>query len=98
MIVRFLIGLVLLVGGLFVAGGLALLGILMVGVWGALAAWAKLTGRPAMPFISRIDPRAGFERMYRRAAQGSGWPQADARQRRPSIGDVSDVEARPLER
>ena len=95
----FLLRLFLVVAGLLFAASLAVAFVLMLGLWGVRTAWAKLTGRPVVPFIMRIDPRAGFERMYRRPQQASATPRADSvHPRRRAIGDVTDVEARPPER
>jgi hypothetical protein len=84
----------LVAAGLLFAASLAVAFTLMLGLWGVRAAWAKLTGRPVVPFMVRIDPRGGFERMYRRAEQGSRSPRADAVQPARNIGDVTDVEPR----
>jgi len=43
--------------------------------------------------MMRIDPRAGFDRMYRRPPQPSRTPRADAIQPGAKLGDVTDVEA-----
>jgi hypothetical protein len=67
----------------------------MLGAWSVRAAWAKLTGRPVMPFIVRIDPRRGFQQMYRRADEGSRTPRADSVRAGRNIGDVTDVEPKP---
>ena len=82
----------LLAAGLVFAASLGLAAMLMLALWGVRAAWAKLTGKPAMPFIIRIDPRGGFERMYPRAEQGGRTPRADARRSGRQFGDVTDVE------
>jgi hypothetical protein len=84
----------LLAGGLLFAASLALAFVLMIGLWGVRSAWARLTGRPVMPFIMRMDPRAGFDRMYRRPEQGSRTPRADTIQTGAQSADVTDVEAR----
>ena len=90
----FLLRVFLVAAGLLFAASLAVAFVLLAGVWGVRSAWAKLTGRPVMPFIIRIDPRGGFDRMYRRPGQASGRPRADApRGRMP--GDVTDVEPKP---
>ena len=94
----FVLRLVLLAAGLLFAASLAVALVLMFCVWTLRAAWARLTGRPVMPFVVRIDPRGGFERMYRRAEQGSRTPRADAVQPGRKIGDVTDVEPRSPER
>jgi hypothetical protein len=89
----FLLRLFLLAAGLLFAASLAVAAVLMLAVWGLRAGWAKLTGRPVTPFIIRIDPRGGFERMYRRAGQESRTPRADSVKAR-KIDDVTDVEPR----
>jgi hypothetical protein len=90
----FVLRLFLVAAGLLFAGSLAVAFVVMALVWSARSAWAKLTGRPAMPFMMRIDPRAGFDRMYRRPQQPSRTPRADAIQPGVKLGDVTDVEAR----
>ena len=94
----FVFRLLLLVAGLLFAASLAVAAVLAVAFWGARAAWAKLTGQPVMPFIVRIDPRGGFDRMARRAGQESRTPRADALQPGRKIADVTDVEPRSRER
>jgi hypothetical protein len=92
----FLLRVFLLAAGLLFGASLAVALVLMAALWGVRAVWAKLTGRPMMPFMMRMDPRAGFERMYRRAQQPSATPRADSvGARRREIGDVTDVEPRP---
>ena len=96
-LLTFLLRLVLVAAGLLFAVSLTVALVFMLGVWSVRAAWAKLTGRPVVPFIVRIDPRAGFERMYRRAEQGTRTPRADAVQPGRRVGDVTDVEPRSQE-
>lgn len=95
-VVTFIVRAVLLLAGLLFAASLAVAALLMLAVWSVKAGWARLTGRPVTPFVVRIDPRGGFDRMYRRAEPApSRTPRADAvRQGRPA-GDVTDVQARP---
>jgi hypothetical protein len=94
----FLLRVFLLAAGLLFAASLAVALVLMAALCGVRAVWAKLTGRPMMPFMMRMDPRAGFERMYRRAApaqsRASRTPRADAIQPAAKPGDVTDVEPR----
>ena len=91
-LLSFLIRLFLVAAGLLFAASLAVAAVLMVTVWGVRAAWAKLTGRPVMPFVVRINPRGGFERMYRRAKEASRTPRADSVQPGRKMGDVTDVD------
>jgi hypothetical protein len=90
----FLLRLFLIAAGLLFAASLAVAAMLLLTLWGIRAVWAKLTGRPVMPFIMRIDPRGGFERMYRSTQRGSRKPRADAMRPGQRIGDVVDVESR----
>ena len=92
----FILRLILLAAGLAFAASLVVVLALVAALWGARYAWARLTGRPLQPFLVRIDPRAGFRRMYPGAAPGApsrqGEPAANATR---AIGDVTDVEAKP---
>jgi hypothetical protein len=89
----FLIRLFLVAAGLLFAASMAVAAVLMLVVWGVRAGWARLTGRPVMPFVVRIDPRGGFERMYRKARPGSPTSRANG-VRGQRMGDVVDVEPR----
>jgi flagellar biosynthesis protein FlhB len=89
---------ILLLAGLVFAASLAVAFVLLLVGWTLRAGWAKLTGRPVTPFIVRIDPRRGFERMYRGAGQGSRTPRADSVQPARKIPDVTDVEPRMPQR
>ena len=91
-ILTFLLRLVFVAAGLVFAAGLAVLFAAVLAIWALRAGWSKLTGKPVSPFIARIDPRGGFERMYRRAEPGSPTPRADAVRPGRGIGDVVDVE------
>jgi flagellar biosynthesis protein FlhB len=89
---------VLVVAGLVFAASLAVVTVLLLVGWTLRAGWAKLTGKSVTPFIVRIDPRRGFEQMYRGAAQGSRTPRADSVQPARNIADVTDVEPRMSDR
>jgi hypothetical protein len=93
-LLSFLIRLFLVAAGLLFAASMAIAAVLMLAVWGVRAVWGKLTGRPVMPFVVRIDPRGGFERMYRRARPGSPASRANAVRPGQRIDDVVDVEPR----
>jgi hypothetical protein len=90
----FVVRVFLVAAGLLFTASLAVAFVLMATAWTVRIAWARLTGRPVMPFMMRIDPRAGFDRMYRRPSQRSRTPRADAIQSGAKLGDVTDVEAR----
>lgn len=94
-LMNFVLRLFILAGGLLLGASLAVAFVLMLALWSLRAGWARLTGRPVMPFIIRIDPRGDFERMYRRAGEGSAANRPDGVRPRPKIADVTDVEPRP---
>lgn len=62
----------------------------VVAAWLLRYAWARLTGRSVTPFVMRVDPRAGFATVWRRAPSA-----APSRPQQQEIGDVTDVEAKP---
>jgi hypothetical protein len=93
-LVSFLLRLVLLAAGLVFAASLAVVFLAVLGLWLVRAAWARLTGRPVMPFVVRMHPRDGFSRWARRAEPESRTPRADAAGL-PRVRDVTDVEAKP---
>lgn len=92
---NFVLRLFLVTAGLLFAASLAIAFVLLLALWSVRAGWARLTGRPVMPFIVRIDPRVGFERMYRRAGEAGPPGRAHGARLRPEIADVTDVEPRP---
>jgi hypothetical protein len=61
---RWTLRLLLLVVGLVFAASLALATVLLLGAWSVRAVWARLTGRTVNPFVMRVSPRSGFERIY----------------------------------
>lgn len=86
---------VLVLAGLVVGASAVVVFVLLLALWGARAGWAKLTGRPVMPFVARMDPFGAAGGMMRRS-QASRTPRADSVvPRRPGRADVTDVEARP---
>lgn len=87
----FLLRVVLLVAGLLFAASLVVVALLLVALWGLRYLWAKLTGQPVLPLVMRVDPRGGFNRMYRaRQQKASAEGSAAAAPGRPA--DVTDVE------
>ncbi|TWO72753.1 hypothetical protein FN976_04270 [Caenimonas sedimenti] len=89
-ILSFVFRLFLLAAGLVFAASLAVVFVIVLALWLLRAGWARLTGRPVMPFVMRMHPRNGFA-MYRRAGAASRTPRADAAPL-GRVGDVTDVE------
>ena len=91
---------VVAMGALFFLSLLAAAAVLAL-VWGARALWARLTGRPVMPWTLRVDPRTGWSTVYRSTERWSAArpaPAADTPSRRagllPGADEVVDVEPR----
>ncbi len=107
---RWLIRVVLLIAGLVLFVSLLAAALVLALVWGLRAAWARLTGRPVVPWTMRVDPRSGWSTVYRSSARwksgrNGAAPEADAAAppasaRRggilPGAGDVTDVQPRDL--
>lgn len=64
--------------------------------WGARLLWARLTGRPATPWVMRMDPRHGFSTVYRSTARWTSHAANRAKGSVSRIGDVTDVEPREI--
>ncbi len=78
---------VLLLGvGLVFLAGVLLVAVLLLGVWGLRALWARLSGRPVQPLAFTILRRAQWQRFYR---PGTAPP--------TQAGDVIDVESRQVD-
>ena len=92
---NFLFRLFVLAAGLVFAISAGIAALLMLGIWGVRAVWARLTGQSVSPFVVRVDPRQGFEAMVRRRHEESRTPRADSVvQPKRKIPDVTDVEPR----
>jgi flagellar biosynthesis protein FlhB len=88
-VLKFLIRLLLIIAGLIFAASLMIVMMVLLAAWGLRALWCKLTGQPVNPFAMRMDPRAGFERVFKQGgqhSQGSGKPP------RRVVENVTDVE------
>ncbi len=87
-LLTFLLRTLLVIAGLIFAASLLVVMLVLLLVWSLRALWFKLTGRSITPFAMRINPRAGFEQVFRRAERGSVASRAPRRE----MGDVTDVE------
>jgi hypothetical protein len=90
--IGFLLRLFLLLAGLLFAASLAVAAVLGLALWGARAAWARVTGKPVSPFIVRVDPRGAFRRASQPAQPRSRTPRADAVPSALDGDSVTDVE------
>jgi hypothetical protein len=86
---KFLLRLLFVAAGLIFALSLLILMIVLLALWGLRALWCKLTGQPVNPFVMRVNPRSGFNQVFRQADRRSH--HADKPPRRV-IDDVTDVE------
>lgn len=66
-------------------------------LWGARMLWAKLTGKPVVPFAFKMNPASGWTTVYRSTARWTA-KTADrgAASARPAVIDVTDVEPREI--
>lgn len=85
---KFLVRLLFVIAGLIFAASLLVVMVALLMVWGLRAIWCKLTGRPFVPFAFALNPRAGFEQVFRKANRG----EAAARPTRRDLDDITDVE------
>jgi hypothetical protein len=86
-ILRLTLRLLLLGMGLVFAASLLFVLLVFAVAWVLRAVWAKLTGQPVLPWVMRVDPRAGFSRFTQRpGARGAA-----------AQGDVVDVEVRDVD-
>lgn len=93
-ILNFFVRLFLLAAALVFAACLMVLAAALLLVWALRYGWARLTGRAPKPFVFRMDPRAGFGRVYR-PGSSSAPPE---REGPAKVQDVTDVEPRELSR
>jgi hypothetical protein len=84
---NFLLRLVLFAAGLVFALSLLVMMIVLLAFWLLRALWCKLTGRPVLPFAMRMNPRSGFEQVFKSAPSAS-----TAQKPRREMGEVTDVE------
>ena len=95
-LLNFLLRIFLIAAGLVFAAAVVVAFAFVLVLWSLRALWARLTGRPVMPFVMRMRPGDAFTGMYRRAQQPSRTPRADAVRPGGTRSDVTDVQAREL--
>ena len=86
---KFLLRLLFIAAGLVFAFSLLILMIVLLVLWGLRALWCKLTGQSVNPFVMRVNPRTGFDQVFRQADRHA---QAADKPPRRVIEDVTDVE------
>ncbi len=68
---------------------------LLAALWGLRALWARLTGQPVAPWVMRVNPGAGWNKVFR---AGDRWQPAARSPRGQSssreLADVTDVQAK----
>jgi len=103
---RFVVRAMVVAAGLVLFLSLLAAALVLALSWGLRALWARLTGRPAVPWTWRVDPRSGWSTVYRSsarwrsAAPGADVPEPRTAVRRggvlPGAVEVTDVRAREL--
>ncbi|MCZ2103858.1 MAG: hypothetical protein OZ923_10495 [Comamonadaceae bacterium] len=95
-VVRWSLRLLVLAMGVVLALSLLVAASIVAAAWGLRALWARITGRPVTPWVMRMDPRHGWNTVYRSTAR---WTAHTAEQARSRVGrslDVTDVEPREI--
>jgi flagellar biosynthesis protein FlhB len=85
---NFILRLLLLIAGLVFALSLLVAMAVLMALWGMRALWGKLTGKPVQPFIMRMNPRSGFDQVFKRAQRSD----TQAGKSKRELHDVTDVE------
>lgn len=86
---NFLLRVLLVALGLVFAASLIIVMLVLLFFWSLRALGFKLTGRPVQPFVMRMNPRSGFEQVFRKAQQNGINPNQLPRRK---LDDVTDVE------
>ena len=68
---RWIVKAVLFVAGVVLFLSLLAAALLLALVWGVRALWARLSGRPVVPWTMRFDPRQSWSTVYRSQSQKS---------------------------
>lgn len=84
-VLKFVLRLLLIAAGLVFAASLLVVMLVLVSIWLLRLLWAKLTGQTVAPFVMRMNPRYGFEQVFRHARQGESAPKRE-------VQDVTDVQ------
>ncbi|QNP49679.1 hypothetical protein [Diaphorobacter aerolatus] len=92
-IVRIVLRLIVIVGGVVVFLSVLAAAMLLALVWGARALWARLTGQPVMPWAMKMDPRSGWSTVYRSTGRWSA-PRDSSASSSSSSSSFSDGESR----
>jgi len=99
-LIRFMLRIVLVGFALVFAACLLVVVFLLAAAWGLRAGWAKLTGRPVVPWVMRVNPGAGWNSVFRageRFRPGQGTARAaEPSPGRPDLLDVTDVQVKEV--
>ena len=87
--------------GLVFFASLLIVAVIAALLWGARMLWAKLTGKPVVPFAFKMSPASGWTTVYQSTARwtakgGSNSSERAAGNTRPAVIDVTDVEPREI--
>ena len=102
-VVSWTLRVVVVLAGLVFFASLLVVAAIAALLWGARMLWAKLTGKPVVPFAFKMNPASGWTTVYRStarwtAANGSGGNDRAAASApgRAAVIDVTDVEPREI--
>ena len=92
-VVSWTVRIVVVLAGLVFFASLLLVGAIAAMAWGARMLWAKLTGKPVVPFAFKMNPASGWSTVYRSTAR---WTAQRPEPPRRDDHDVTDVVPREI--
>ncbi|MGF6212421.1 hypothetical protein [Comamonas sp. 4034] len=101
-VVSWTLRVVVVLAGLVFFASLLVVAAIAALLWGARMLWAKLTGKPVVPFAFKMNPASGWTTVYRSTARwtanggSSGDRPAASAPGRAAVIDVTDVEPREI--
>ena len=100
-VVSWTLRVVVILAGLVFFASLLVVGAIAALLWGARMLWAKLTGKPVVPFAFKMNPASGWTTVYRSTARwtadrNAAGSRAAAGAPRAAVIDVTDVEPREI--
>ena len=96
-LMRWVFRILLCAAGLIFAASILVFLTVFAMLWGLRAVWARLTGQPITPWMPRMTPRDGWEKVFKTGQPGNANSAADnpsAARKRDTLKDVTDVDVK----
>jgi len=102
-VVSWTLRIAMVLAGLVFFASLMVVAAIAAMLWAVRLLWAKVTGKPVVPFAFKMNPASGWTTVYRSTARWSAnkgaraaEPAASPAGMRASVMDVTDVEPREI--